>query len=466
MNRLGDLNGGLLLDFAIYSIVTESNVAQHYPDYAWEHPLMTKDIKVYSDAKLCTLFNKVVDVDDAMAFQQWWAGRMDHRGRIYISYDSTNVNTQAGDLEMEEFGNAKDDRGNPVINISIAFDLTEHMPAFYEMYPGSVVDVSKLESTLEAVKAYGFRHVGFVLDRGYFSRRNIAFMDENGYSFVMMLKGCKAMVRDLVLSVKGSFEEKSRDFISPYGSYGTTIQSPLFETDTRERFFHIYFNADRCAAERRQLEERIRTTIILLDKALMKKMHIPQSVNQLFDLAWSDEGRPVSYGLKNDEVDRVLSLCGYFCIITSERMSAQEALVLYKGRDEEEKLFMMDKTFLGGDAFHTSKNESTSTKVFISFIALIIRQHFHKEIASHILATGKSANWLTVPSFIRSLEKICLQRMADGCYRMPQPLTRQARDVLSVFGMDEVMMKDALSRLSSELSRATHKEVNDGQENE
>lgn len=139
-----------------------------------------------------------------------------------------------------------DHRGR--INISIAFDLTEHMPAFYEMYPGSVVDVSKLESTLEAAKAYGFRHVGFVLDRGYFSRRNIAFMDENGYSFVMMLKGCKAMVRDLVLSVKGSFEEKSSDFISPYGSYGTTIQSPLFETDTRERFFHVYFNADRCAA--------------------------------------------------------------------------------------------------------------------------------------------------------------------------------------------------------------------------
>lgn len=49
---------------------------------------------------------------------------------------------------------------------------------------------------------------------------------------------------------------------------------------------------------------------------------------------------------------------------------------------------------------------------------------------------------------------------------MPQPLTRQARDVLSVFGMDEVMMKDALSRFSSELSRVTHKEVNYGQENE
>lgn len=148
-------------------------------------------------------------------------------------------------------------------------------------------------------------------------------------------------------------------------------------------------------------------------------------------------------------------------------MNAQEALILYKERDEEEKLFMMDKTFLGGDAFHTSRNESTSTKVFIAFIALIIRQYFHKEIASHILATGKSANWLTVPSFIRTLEKICLQRMADGHYRMPQPLTRQARDVLSVFGMDEAMMKDALSRLSRELSMVSHKEEEkNGKENE
>ena len=35
---------GMILDFAAYSIITESNAAQYYPDYAFNHPLFTEDM--------------------------------------------------------------------------------------------------------------------------------------------------------------------------------------------------------------------------------------------------------------------------------------------------------------------------------------------------------------------------------------------------------------------------------------
>lgn len=41
------------------------------------------------------------------------------------------------------------------------------------------------------------------------------------------------------------------------------------------------------------------------------------------------------------------NLSGYFCIITSEKMSAKDALLLYENRDASEKLFRGDKTYLG-----------------------------------------------------------------------------------------------------------------------
>ena len=52
--------------------------------------------------------------------------------------------------------------------------------------------------------------LGFILEWGYFSKENIHFMDKNGYpcEFIIMMKGMKSLVRDLVLLVKGSFEEK------------------------------------------------------------------------------------------------------------------------------------------------------------------------------------------------------------------------------------------------------------------
>ncbi|MFI3202127.1 MAG: hypothetical protein R3Y54_11520, partial [Eubacteriales bacterium] len=36
--------------------------------------------------------------------------------------------------------------------------------------------------------------LGFILDRGYFSRDNIEYMDTNEYEFIIMVKGCKALI--------------------------------------------------------------------------------------------------------------------------------------------------------------------------------------------------------------------------------------------------------------------------------
>ena len=48
---------------------------------------------------------------------------------------------------------------------------------------------------------------------------------------------------------------------------------------------------------------------------------------------------------KSEVVERELELCGYFCIVTSEEMTAREALTLYKSRDDSEKLFRGDKSY-------------------------------------------------------------------------------------------------------------------------
>lgn len=48
---IGD-KSNLFLDFTAYSIVTENNAAQYYPDYAYNHPLLTNEMKIYSDSKV------------------------------------------------------------------------------------------------------------------------------------------------------------------------------------------------------------------------------------------------------------------------------------------------------------------------------------------------------------------------------------------------------------------------------
>ena len=45
--RIIGRDAGLFLDLAAYSIITEDNAGQYYPDYAYNHALFTDDMKVY-----------------------------------------------------------------------------------------------------------------------------------------------------------------------------------------------------------------------------------------------------------------------------------------------------------------------------------------------------------------------------------------------------------------------------------
>lgn len=81
------------------------------------------------------------------------------------------------------------------------------------------------------------------------------------------------------------------------------------------------------------------------------------------------------YGRERYEViDEEIALCGYFVIITSEKI---DALDLYKSRDASEKLFREDKTFLGNRTMRCQSNEALYAKIFIEFVALIIRNRIH-----------------------------------------------------------------------------------------
>ena len=54
---------------------------------------------------------------------------------------------------------------------------------------------------LNKAVAYGYRNAGFILDRGYFSRENIRYMDKCGYDFVIMVKGMKSLCNDAIRQV-------------------------------------------------------------------------------------------------------------------------------------------------------------------------------------------------------------------------------------------------------------------------
>lgn len=120
LNSWDERGKGLLLDLAAYSIISENNAAQHYPEYAYNHPSLTSGHKIYSDSTISRFLSEIGS-DERMDFLNSWNDCRNHKERIYVSYDSTNKNCKAGDIEKAEYGHPKEDVGAPIFNYSIEY---------------------------------------------------------------------------------------------------------------------------------------------------------------------------------------------------------------------------------------------------------------------------------------------------------------------------------------------------------
>ncbi|MFR5004101.1 MAG: transposase [Thomasclavelia ramosa] len=404
-----ECNLNLFLDLAVYAIITENNAAQYYSDYTYNHPLFTDGMKQYSNTVVSAFLNAITDAQ-SIAFLNAWNKTRNHRGKIYISYDSTNKNCQAGDIEITEFGQSRVNMGQPVSNYVVAYDIHNREPLFYEKYPDNLNDISQLQFILDKAFGYGYKKIGFVLDRGCFSRENIQYMDKCGYSFIIMVKGTSSLVDELILEHKGNFECKSANNIYEYGVYGKTVKRRLYVDDKKERYFHLY------------CEENTQAFVLPEERCSV--------------------------------VESELELAGYFCIVTSEKMSAKDAIELYKSCDTSEKLFCGNKAYLENKNICVYSKEPVRAKIFVEFVAMIMRCKVYKNLKEEMKNLKKQPNYITVPAALKELEKIEMVRQLDNVYRLDHAVTEKQKVILNAFGMDANQIKYYASELSEELKKA------------
>ena len=460
---MDDRDAGFLLDLACYSIVTENNAGQYYPDYAYCHPLFTPDMKIYSDSVVSGFFHKLKP-EQMTGFLNKWNASRNKRQRIYISYDSTNKNSQAGDINLVEYGRPKQGEGQPVFNYSVTYDTKNREPLFYELYPGSINDVSQLTYMVDKAHGYGYRNIGFILDRGYFSRKNLAYMEQNGYGFLIMAKGMKDFISEIVLTKQGSFENHRASYIEKFDAYGTSTSGHLYEGDQKKRHIHIYYSDSKAYGEKQELKQKIRRYSAYLKKCTGKKCEsFGAEIEKYFHLNYEEDGKTLKLAEENTGViDRELSLAGYFAIISSDNMTAKEALELYKSRDASEKLFRSDKSYLGNKSMRVYTDEALSAKVFVQFIALILRSRIYTALKDKCEKMLKTPNFMTVPAAIKELEKIVMIRHLDGVYRLDHAVTATQKIILDAFGLNEGNVRYRAKEISTVLKQQVKEKEESG----
>ena len=135
---------------------------------------------------------------------------------------------------------------------------------------------------------------------------------------------------------------------------------------------------------------------------------------------------------------------------------AEAALDLYKSRDCSEKLFRGDKSYLGEKSMRVYHDEPVHSKIFIEFVALIVRNKIYTCLMDRMKELHKKKNYMTVPAALKELDKIELIRQADGIYRLDHAVTATQKDILQAFNLTAASVKKEAGELGKQLSTFTN----------
>ena len=440
-------NTNKILDIASYMILKETSAMQYFEDYGYNHHLFNLDN--FTDNTIGRLFDllKVKDID---LFISSWV-KMHSNKDIYVSYDSTNMNSTSGTLELAEYGHAKDNDNLPQVNLSLGYDQSNNTPLFYELYPGSIIDNSECKKMVDRAKYYGLNNIGFILDRGYFSINNIKYFENNGYDYILMTKGNSRFIKEAVDTCVASLKNGVNHYIEEYELYGKTIETKLFDKDSKQ-YVHVYYDGLQAEREKINIYNRLNAIDKLLDEKIKAKLQRKEDLkpyDDLYKVNFDVFGYFTSYKRKDNKIKELLNKAGVFVIVTSKEMSAEKALSIYRDRDAIEKVFRMEKSYLGCDVFRVSGNEKLESKVFISFIALILRNEIYQSIKP---LYKKNRKEYTVPKVLQQLERLGITKLSDNKYHQRYLLTKRQKDILNVFNINEKEYKAYSEKIENQMN--------------
>lgn len=438
-----------ILDLATYMMMTENNVMQYFEDYGYHHALFNESN--FTDSTIGRLFDNM-NIKDMDLFIRAWV-KMYADKDIYISYDSTNMNCVAGNLELAEYGHAKDNPDLPQVNMSLGYNQTGNKPLFYSLYPGSIIDNTECEKMVERAKYYECENMGFILDRGYFSIKNIRYFEKNGYDYILMTKGNARFVQEAVEECQAILRNGYTNYIEEHELYGMTLEKDLFGTGKTE-YVHVYYDGIQAEKDKIIINGRYKKMDEIMEGKVQRKTQRKEDVKAYegyYKVKFDDNGYLFAYQRKEKKIKEMVNKVGYFVIVTSKKMDAAEALSIYRDRDAVEKTFRMEKSYLGFDVFRVHDTEKLESKVFISFVALIIRNEIYQALKPMYKKNRKEN---TVPKVIREYERLGITKLSDNKYHVRYSLTSRQKKILGAVGVTEKDYMDKVNKIVQALNES------------
>jgi len=411
-----------LIAIAAY-IISEGNVMDGIDDWQQDNYLPDAKMRLTSQSTSRT-FSKIGDDCRRRFFTHWIKNSL--RGDS-ACYDVTSVSSYSGEMPSVERGYNRDGESLSQFNVGIFCDELGKTPLFYSRYTGSLTDKTNLPFVLAEAKALGLSQVKLFLDGGFWSPEGF--------------KQLKASVKDFTLGMP-SYLAASKDMIEHFGdemrSYANKISYPDIYCREKEctvhgvegkmlLYFDLYGFADHCRkmdAHIKRLEQRL-GKLVRYPKAQAKEY------SRYFDLVELNGGKSFEFSPNPEKIDAEMHAGGYFLLFTSDvGASPDDLLFFYRAKDTAEKLFAQVKIEMHGNRARTHTEETTDGKIFVTFLASIIRTEMTVKLSPLLRRNSTS-----IKKVISKLSTIKITQSQNGL-RLYNALTKSQREILEAFDLD------------------------------
>jgi transposase len=418
-----------LLTLALFDI---SEAAPFYLFPGWAACTYIEPVPALSSGQISEFTHRLGQMDrEREEFFQLWTARC--RPVPTIVFDITSLSSYSALLSEVEWGYNRDHEHLPQVNLGIVYAEKEQLPLYYQLYPGSIRDVSTLPNIVEYLGLLGLTPTLFVMDRGFYSAANLATMDHSALPFLIPLPRSVKLFRELVSQHHTTLTSLPKSFL-----FHDEVLGYLQTTATVKNLSlqaHLYFDPMQHQAQTLRFlkplwaaESTIRSGNFQAPAEMRQALKEQCSgATKFFRITKKRSGQIALYR-DNQALEQHLMPLGITVFLTnSPDLERAQLLTLYRQKDFLEKTFETLKHEIDGKRLRAHTADTLMGRVFLKFISLIVYAGITNTMRTHQLFRRYS-----VRELLYELKKLRLVEMNNGKQVLTECSKRQ-KEIFKVF---------------------------------
>lgn len=301
-------------------------------------------------------------------------------------FDTTSVSTYSA-IDYAKFGYNKEQDTLKQINLGLVVSESSRIPVMYRMIPGNIVDSKTINVLLRLLDDFPQKRRKLVLDRGFYSQRNILQLCQEQVEFIIGgKKGISYLdkvIEELLPDVK-----KPCNYHHELKMYMSSKRISDFKASSTSHYpvtVHVYHSKKLQSKEEERYMDELHEVLTLLNQEGYHADDIVKTKRGYLKHLIYDE-QTQQYHINYETLEEHMSGFGTFVLISNTTRDAASCLRLYRDKDVVEKKFEAYKSELGMRRLRTHTQSATEGKLFVQYISLLLESYLREGMRKSGLA--------------------------------------------------------------------------------